>query len=130
VQENHTPQVLFYHPRQPVGGGCGRPIFLGPVEILQFCSGFRNESPWLALIGGRIAAHSQGHSGRAMHVNDSDTYSQARVGRIVGVTLGSLWLLMSLLAAAAVDASEARDVASANPPSVTAHAAGNESGTN
>jgi hypothetical protein len=40
---------------------------------------------------------------------DSDSqYSQAHVGRIVGFSLGALWLLVSLLAAAAVESTEDR----------------------
>jgi hypothetical protein len=63
--------------------------------------------------------------------DNADTqYSQARVGRIVGVTLGSLWLLMSLLAAAAVDTSEAQDVASANPLGPAVHAVGHGTAKN
>jgi hypothetical protein len=40
--------------------------------------------------------------------------SQARVGRIVGLSLGGLWLAISMLAAIAMDAPETQMVASAS----------------
>lgn len=51
---------------------------------------------------------------------DSESqYSQAHVGRIVGFSLGGLWLLTSLLAAAAVEATGDRDAtASAARPAI------------
>ena len=42
--------------------------------------------------------------------------SQARVGRIVGLSLGGLWLAISMLAAIAMDAPEPQMVASTSAP--------------
>lgn len=57
-------------------------------------------------------------------VDSESQYSQAHVGRIVGISLGGLWLLTSLLAAAAVASSEDQDItASAAPPAIV-HTAG------
>ena len=43
--------------------------------------------------------------------------SQARVGRIVGLSLGGLWLAISMLAAIAMETPETQTVAAASLPS-------------